>query len=186
MMRRTPMTQSTKPMKRSAIRVKVADSTPVKAKRKSTKVKQRVILNVPAIWRSDDYLAAVRSIPCIRCGAYGLTEAAHSNQLRFGKGRGLKSSDATAMALCRSTPDKVGCHAILDQGGSMPKLLAWQFEYRAIVATVNYLICMSKLAGHFNVGGSVFSEIFCASDDCEVYAVEIVAAIESGTLKVVK
>lgn len=85
-------------------------------------------------------MAAVRKLNCVHCQAEGRTEAAHSNQLRFGKGRGLKASDAAIMALCRSTFGQTGCHAELDQGAHMTKQQKYDFEYEHIALTLIALI----------------------------------------------
>lgn len=69
-----------------------------------------------------------------------MTQAAHSNQLRFGKGRGIKGSDAAIMALCASNFGEIGCHAELDQGGSMTKQERHAFEYEHIALTLIALI----------------------------------------------
>ena len=60
-------------------------------------------------------LIACRSLPCQLCGAEdGTVVAAHSNQLRHGKGMGLKAHGYVA-ALCHS------CHHKLDQGKDWTK-----------------------------------------------------------------
>ena len=92
------------------------------------------------IYRNEALLAAVRSLPCVACGQVGQTQAAHSNQLRFGKGRGLKASDAAIMALCASGFNKIGCHAELDQGSKMTKAERQQFEYECIAVTLIQLL----------------------------------------------
>lgn len=92
------------------------------------------------IYRNSDLLAAVRKLPCANCGQVGRTQAAHSNQLRFGKGRGIKGSDAAIMALCGPTCGKPGCHAELDQGSKMSKLERQAFEYECIAVTLIQLI----------------------------------------------
>jgi len=62
-------------------------------------------------WRSDKLPKACRALPFVICGAEdGTVVAAHSN---YGKGMGIKSSDATVMALCYR------CHTAHDQGGLM-------------------------------------------------------------------
>jgi hypothetical protein len=62
------------------------------------------------VYRSEAYLALVRSLPCAQCGAKP-SEAAHSNLLIHGKGRSIKASDAATFPLCRP------CHTHFDQGG---------------------------------------------------------------------
>lgn len=92
------------------------------------------------IYRNADLLVAVRKLECVNCGQVGRTQAAHSNQLRFGKGRGLKASDAAIMALCCSAPGIVGCHAELDQGQKMTKLERHAMEYECIALTLIALL----------------------------------------------
>lgn len=92
------------------------------------------------IYRNDLLLAAVRRLNCVHCQTSGRTQAAHSNQLRFGKGRGLKGSDAAIMALCAPNFGKPGCHAELDQGSTMTKLERYAFEYEHIALTLISLI----------------------------------------------
>jgi hypothetical protein len=59
-------------------------------------------------------LETVREFECALCGAEdGTVVAAHSNQLRDGKGKGIKASDAAIAALCYS------CHFKIDQGSGI-------------------------------------------------------------------
>jgi hypothetical protein len=63
------------------------------------------------MYRDKRLLEAVRESPCQHCGAKdGTVVAAHSNQLRDGKGRGIKAHDYRIAALCSI------CHHQLDQG----------------------------------------------------------------------
>ena len=66
-------------------------------------------------FRSKKHLKNVSSIPCQHCGLDGYTQAAHSNQLIHGKGRGIKASDEYTAALC------LKCHYELDQGNILSK-----------------------------------------------------------------
>lgn len=91
-------------------------------------------------YRNDALLAAVRKLNCVHCQAEGRTQAAHSNQLRLGKGRGLKASDAAIMALCGPGYGYCGCHAELDQGLSRTKHQKHEFEYEHIALTLIALI----------------------------------------------
>lgn len=73
--------------------------------------------------------AAVAVLPCQRCGRHG-TQVAHSNQLRDGKGRGLKSYPWRVAALC---PE---CHVEIDSGAHMSKeerRNAWDEAHRATI-----------------------------------------------------
>ena len=68
------------------------------------------------MYRNKDLLEIVRQSPCQVCGRQdGTVVAAHSNQLRDGKGRGLKAHDYRIAAMCFS------CHSNLDQGNTMSK-----------------------------------------------------------------
>ena len=66
-------------------------------------------------FRSKKHLKNVASLACQHCGLEGSTQAAHSNQLKHGKGRGIKASDEYTAALC------LRCHFELDQGSRMSK-----------------------------------------------------------------
>lgn len=67
-------------------------------------------------YRNTRLTDAVRELPCQQCGIQdGTVVAAHSNQLRDGKGRGIKAHDFRIAALCYR------CHADLDQGSKMSK-----------------------------------------------------------------
>ena len=58
--------------------------------------------------RDAKRLAAIRKLPCVRCGNPN-SQAAHSNSAKHGKGRGIKASDAFVIPLCAI------CHAAFDQ-----------------------------------------------------------------------
>ena len=58
--------------------------------------------------RDAKRLAAIRKLPCVRCGNPN-SQAAHSNSSRDGKGRGIKSSDLFVIPLCAT------CHAAFDR-----------------------------------------------------------------------
>jgi len=49
--------------------------------------------------RDAKRLAAIRKLPCIRCGN-PQSQAAHSNSSRDGKGRGIKADDSKTVSLC--------------------------------------------------------------------------------------
>jgi hypothetical protein len=97
------------------------------------------------MFRSKTLLEVARQCPCQGCGAEdGTVVAAHSNQLRDGKGRSLKAHDYRIAALCYN------CHYAIDQGSRMTaqerldfwedahrKTIGWLFEHGYI--TVNKL-----------------------------------------------
>ncbi len=79
------------------------------------------------MYRNNKLLRAVASLPCQICAAQGRTQASHSNQLRDGKGMGIKAHDYRIAALC------VECHAEIDQGKNMSKeerFNAWDEAHR--------------------------------------------------------
>ena len=96
------------------------------------------------MYRNKSLLEAVRESPCQICGVEdGTVVAAHSNQLRDGKGRGLKAHDFRIAALCYR------CHHEIDQGSKMSKeerLNAWDEAHRATVGWLflNDLIALKK------------------------------------------
>lgn len=83
------------------------------------------------MYRNDKLLKACRELACQHCGANnGTVVAAHSNQLRDGKGRGLKAHDYRVAALCYT------CHMELDQGSSMSKaerVEMWEEAHRKTI-----------------------------------------------------
>jgi len=84
------------------------------------------------MYRNQRLLEIVRSSPCQNCGTQnGTICAAHSNQLRDGKGRSLKAHDFRVAALC------FRCHSNLDQGYQMDKeerRELWEEAHRKTIA----------------------------------------------------
>jgi hypothetical protein len=84
------------------------------------------------IYRNRKLLEILRQSPCQNCGrSDGTVVAAHSNQLRDGKGRGIKAHDYRVAALCYS------CHMNLDQGKSLDKaerVEIWEEAHRKTIA----------------------------------------------------
>jgi len=67
-------------------------------------------------YRNKKLLQLVRQMACAHCGIQDETiVAAHSNQLRDGKGRGIKAHDYRIAGLCYE------CHFELDQGSKLSK-----------------------------------------------------------------
>lgn len=83
------------------------------------------------MYRNPKLLQAVRDCPCQHCGVQDSTiVAAHSNQMRDGKGRGLKASDYRIAALCFK------CHYEIDQGKDLSRaerLNIWEEAHRATI-----------------------------------------------------
>lgn len=97
-----------------------------------------------AMYRNKDLLALAKKSPtCMGCGRRndGTVVSAHSNQLRDGKGRGLKAHDYRVAFL------DLKCHAELDQGRNMSREQRVQFWEDAHRATVAWLF----EAGHLVV-----------------------------------
>jgi ribosomal protein S27AE len=81
-------------------------------------------------FRSKKHLKNVASLACQHCGLEGSTQAAHSNRLIHGKGRGVKASDEYTAALC------IRCHFILDQGLKLTKeerIDMWEKAHRKTI-----------------------------------------------------
>ena len=77
-------------------------------------------------YRNKKLREFARHEPCVACGAdNGTTVWAHSNQQIFGKGMGIKASDAAAMCLC------FRCHANHDQGDRGEDWRQREFEWIA-------------------------------------------------------
>jgi len=83
------------------------------------------------MYRNKRLLELLRESPCQHCGRRdGTIVAAHSNQLRDGKGRGIKAHDYRAAALCYS------CHMELDQGSKLSKderVELWEDAHRKTI-----------------------------------------------------
>lgn len=82
-------------------------------------------------YRNVRMITAVRDAPCQHCGAQdGTVVAAHSNQVRDGKGRGLKAHDYRIAALC------FNCHFEIDQGSKLSKeerIELWEEAHRKTI-----------------------------------------------------
>jgi len=81
-------------------------------------------------YRNKKLLEIVRDSPCQLCGARdGTVVAAHSNQLRDGKGRSIKAHDYRIAALCYT------CHSDIDQGrmSREDKQDLWEMAHRKTI-----------------------------------------------------
>ena len=83
------------------------------------------------IYRDRKLLDVIRQSPCQACGREdGTIVAAHSNQLRDGKGRGIKAHDYRIAALCHT------CHLEIDQGAKLSKaerIETWEEAHRRTI-----------------------------------------------------
>jgi hypothetical protein len=83
------------------------------------------------LYRNKRLLEIARNFPCQHCGKQdGTVVAAHSNQLRDGKGKGIKASDYRIASLCFI------CHMELDQGKNLSKqerVEMWEESHRKTI-----------------------------------------------------
>ena len=92
------------------------------------------------MYRNKKLLETLRQSPCQHCGRKdGTIVAAHSNQLRDGKGRGIKAHDYRSAALC------FRCHSELDQGKNLSKEERVQLWEEAHRKTIGWLFDNEKL-----------------------------------------
>lgn len=84
----------------------------------------------PQTFRSEAWLRAVRSIPCVHCGAVQV-QAAHRNE---DKSMSSKTDDALAASLCPSE------HARIDQGRDLSRDERRALMDRYIVLTLRELV----------------------------------------------
>ena len=87
-------------------------------------------------YRSQRWLRAVASLPCVRCWREGQTQAAHRNE---GKGMATKTDDMLTAALC------VECHQAIDSGSVMTREERRREMDRAIIETLRQLVLAGKL-----------------------------------------
>jgi len=83
------------------------------------------------VYRNKNLLEIVRESQCQNCGTQdGTVVAAHSNQLKDGKGRGIKAHDYRIAALCHT------CHMELDQGKNLSReqrIELWEDAHRRTI-----------------------------------------------------
>ena len=86
------------------------------------------------IYRNKKLLELCRELPCQVCGRIdGTVCAAHSNQLRDGKGTSIKAHDYRVAAMC------VNCHHSIDNGNNLSKderREIWELAHRL---TIGYM-----------------------------------------------
>ena len=84
------------------------------------------------MYRNKKLLEIARKFPCQNCGIQdGTVVAAHSNQLRDGKGKGIKAHDYRIASLCHK------CHYEIDQGKKLFKeerIELWEAAHRKTIA----------------------------------------------------
>ena len=95
--------------------------------------------------RSEQHRRNVAELPCAECGIEGYSQAAHANSSKFGKGRGIKSSDLATFPLCASRPGVVGCHVRHDQYIGITRQEAEERETGYVLSTLIALGAAGKL-----------------------------------------
>jgi hypothetical protein len=81
----------------------------------------------PQTYRSEAWLRAVATLPCVICDQEGETQAAHRDE---GKGMGIKTDDCWTAALC------VKCHAYYGESGAETRERKRDIMNRAILTTI--------------------------------------------------
>ena len=91
-------------------------------------------------YRNPKILKLAKDAPCMMCAMQdGTVVAAHSNQLRDGKGTGIKSHDYRIAFLCNQ------CHHMIDNDKALNKqdrIAAWEEAHRK---TIGYLFTSGHL-----------------------------------------
>jgi len=112
-------------MKRTALkrRTQIRAKTPLSAKRPVQKAcrKPKRAVQKESRFRSERYLAFVRSLPCSVCGAPA--DSAHHIIAMYNlSGMGLKAPDSFVMPVCDGP---VGCHARIHAEPELQRLQPW-------------------------------------------------------------
>jgi hypothetical protein len=122
MLRRTPFKRARfQPPARAPLQ-------PVRGARKATMApKQREIVPVlkENALESEAYRRLICTLPCMRCGIFGFTQACHADE---SKGMGLKTDDRTCWPGCGPHDGKPGCHHYVGTTGALGKLRRRELE----------------------------------------------------------
>lgn len=97
---------------------------------------------------SEPLRRAVASLPCAKCNVQGYSQAAHANGYTWGKGRGMKSTDAAIFPLCCTRPGVEGCHSRHDQYRDVTKQTRDNVEALYIAKTLVALLEIGLLRVH--------------------------------------
>ena len=90
-------------------------------------------------YRSKEHLKNVRAIHCLGCGIVGQSQAAHSNQGKHGKGKGIKASDEFTIPLCQH------CHRDFDHYSTLDRDKSGKYFMQKLEMTIFYLRQFSNL-----------------------------------------
>lgn len=138
--RKTPLRQKT-PMKRSA--VPMMRGKPMPPPRAAMKARKKGKTPPKTVYRNPALLALAKGQECLvrvpkYCwGGIESTVAAHSNQIRDGKGKGIKAHDWATAHACG------GCHYFLDQSKA-PLALKLSYFIPGLRLTRLRVIAMGK------------------------------------------
>lgn len=140
---------STNPMKRTAFKRATTGLTGALSSksRQMAKRVQRKVAKAPLRKFSRKampahelvYLKRVAALPCVCCGIWGYSQAAHSNRYQDGKGRGIKADYRATFPLCCARPGEIGCHTKHDQCIGMTREEADERTVRYIADTISKL-----------------------------------------------
>jgi hypothetical protein len=124
-------------------------------------------------YRNEKYKQAVRQLSCSVCGAWGV-QAAHANLSEFGKGLGLKASDATCVPLC------VQHHGEIDNGTVYSKAEIPGYWYHHITKT------FERLSDSGLITALPKMAVWTDGDSNRGRAHQLVRAMENGEIEVKK
>jgi hypothetical protein len=93
-----------------------------------------IAASVPKIsaLQNEQYMAAVRKLPCARCGVAGVTQFAHADQ---GKGMAIKTDCRLGWPGCGPVGVTPGCHWLIGTSGRFSRADRREFERLAGDAT---------------------------------------------------
>jgi len=80
----------------------------------------------------EAYMAAVRKLPCVRCGIVGFTQFCHADE---GKGMGIKTDCRLGWPGCGPHDGQPGCHWWIGTSGLLGRDDRRAFERRAGILT---------------------------------------------------
>lgn len=94
----------------------------------------RMSVPVPKVIPLDHkgYMAAVRKLPCYRCGVVGFTQFCHRDE---GKGMGTKTDCREGWPGCGPHHGEPGCHWLIGTSGRFLRCERRGFELEAGIAT---------------------------------------------------
>jgi hypothetical protein len=93
------------------------------------------------IYRDEKLRMAIATLPCVCCGRWGYTQAAHVGGVQEGKGMRIKVSDTLEAALCTINPSGPGqtlvdgCHEKFDKY-QIDNERGWEFIAKTYIALV--------------------------------------------------